>query len=214
MKRIIIKNPLARLATAIFGTAVVSCLVLVIILAVEVRTAYSDKIFHEANSPDAVYGVVLGASIDPKTMMPGTALKDRLDTGIDLLKSQKVMGLIVTGDDGKWESNEVGAMVNYLHSQGVPDDILFVDGGSYRTFDSCEHLKAKGFDNVILISQEFHLPRALYLCNKIGVQSSGVIADKRWYPQIIYYWTRDILASTFAYFDVRGFNFIVKGPRV
>ncbi len=122
------------------------------------------------------------------------------------------MGLIVTGDDGKYASNEIKGMVDYLHAQGVPDEILFVDAGAYRTFDSCEHLKQKGFSDVLLITQAFHLPRALYLCNKIGVNADGVVADKRWYSKGIYHWARDFFASPFAYFDVRGVEIIKKGP--
>ena len=68
------------------------------------------------------------------------------------------MGLIVTGDDGAWKSDEVGAMVSYLNRAGVPDDVIYADRGAYRTFDSCANLKVKGFSNVLLVTQRFHLP--------------------------------------------------------
>lgn len=214
MSRISLRNGLVRLGILIFATALAAASFLLVLFAVEVRSMYSDREFKPENASAHVYGVVLGASVDKKTSEPGIALRDRLDTAIDLLRNRTIMGVIVTGDDGKWQSNEIKGMVNYLHSKQVPDEVIFVDGGAYRTFDSCQHLKEKGFNNVLLITQQFHLPRALYLCNKLGVESQGVIADKQWYSQYLYYWGRDFLASPFAYFDVRGITIIEKGPSI
>lgn len=214
MSRISSRNAIVRFIILLVAATVAAGCIMLFIFALEVRSAYSDRMVDAADAPQAVYGVVLGASVDKATSAPGAALRDRLDVAIDLLRRRVIMGIIVTGDDGKWKSNEIEGMVNYLHAQQVPDDVLFVDAGAYRTFDSCRDLKEKGFTNVLLITQRFHLSRALYLCNKIGVDSQGVIADKRWYPQYLYYWTRDFLASPFAYFDVRGVVLIEKGPRV
>jgi len=214
MSRISNKGAIVRFFALFFAAAVAAASVLLVLFAVEVRSMYSDRIYEPANAPEAVYGVVLGASVDKVTSVPGVALQDRLDVGIDLLRRRVVMGLVVTGDDGLWKSNEIKGMVDYLHSKGVPDEVIFVDGGAYRTYESCAHLQTKGFNNVVLITQQFHLPRALYLCNKIGVESRGVVADQRWYSQYFYYWVRDFLASPFAYFDVRGVTIIEKGPSV
>lgn len=214
MSRITSRSAIVRFIALLIATACAAGAVLVALFAAEVRASYADRMREPADAPHVVYGVVLGASVDKKTSEPGSALKDRLDVAIELLRSRTIMGIIVTGDDGKWESNEIKGMVDYLHAAHVPDDVLFVDGGAYRTFDSCQHLKEKGFTDLVLITQRFHLPRALYLCNKIGVDAQGVIADKRWYPQALYYWTRDFLASPFAYFDVRGVTLIEKGPSV
>lgn len=214
MSRISLRNGIVRLGILISASAFAAASILLVLFAVEVRSMYSEREFKPENAPARVYGVVLGASVDKKTSEPGIALRDRLDTAIDLLRNRTIMGVIVTGDDGKWKSNEIKGMVDYLHSKQVPDEVIFVDGGAYRTFDSCQHLKDKGFNNVLLITQQFHLPRALYLCNKLGVDSQGVIADKQWYSQYLYYWGRDFLASPFAYFDVRGVTIIEKGPSV
>ncbi len=214
MSRISYRGIITRSLILFFATVIAAAAVLLGLCAAEVRSTYASRMYTASAAPAAVYGVVLGASVDKKTSAPGVALTDRLDIAIELLKKRLIMGIIVTGDDGKWQSNEVKGMVDYLHAAHVPDDVLFVDAGAYRTFDSCQHLKAKGFSNLLLITQEFHLPRALYLCNKIGVDAQGVLADRRWYPQYIYYWVRDFAASPFAYFDVRGFTLIQKGPGV
>ncbi|MDQ5931318.1 MAG: hypothetical protein QG607_19 [Patescibacteria group bacterium] len=214
MSRISLRNGIVRFGILVIASAFAAASVLLVLFAAEVRSRYADREFQLKDAPVRVYGVVLGASVDLATSEPGIALRDRLDTAIDLLRSRTIMGVVVTGDDGKWKSNEIKGMVDYLHSKNVPDEVIFVDGGAYRTYESCMHLKEKGFTNVLLITQQFHLPRALYLCNKIGVDADGVIADKQWYSQYLYYWGRDFLASPFAYFDVRGVTIIEKGPSV
>ena len=214
MSRISLRNGIVRFGLLVIASAFAAASVLLVLFAAEVRSRYADREFQLKDAPVRVYGVVLGASVDLATSEPGIALRDRLDTAIDLLRSRTIMGVVVTGDDGKWKSNEIKGMVDYLHSKNVPDEVIFVDGGAYRTYESCMHLKEKGFTNVLLITQQFHLPRALYLCNKIGVDADGVIADKQWYSQYLYYWGRDFLASPFAYFDVRGVTIIEKGPSV
>lgn len=194
------------------ATLLVAFFVLVTVFGLEVRFKYSDRVYDAGDVPNAVYGVVLGASIDPGTMQPSPVLRDRLDTAIDLMKSQKIMGVLVTGDDGKWKSDEITAMVSYLHSQGVPDEVIEVDGGAFRTYMSCEHLAARGFHNVTLITQQFHMARALYLCNESGVTANGVLSDRHWYLKNAFFWVRDFFASPFAYLDVRGIELIKKGP--
>lgn len=213
MNKIQMRNILARAVLVLMLTMFAAGLLMVILFGAEVRNTYADRIYDSSNVPEAVYGVVLGASIDPESVTPNDFLRDRLDTAIDLLKSRRIMGVIITGDDGKWRSNEIKAMRDYLNAHQVPDDIIHVDAGAYRTYDSCENLREKGFTNVVLITQRFHLSRALYLCNKLGVVSNGVAADKQWYAKAAYHWTRDFLAAPFAYFDVRGLKLIQKGPQ-
>ena len=145
MSRISLRNGIVRFGILVFASAFAAASVLLVLFAVEVRSLYSDRELKLENAPERVYGVVLGASVDIKTSEPGIALRDRLDTAIELLRNRTVMGIIVTGDDGKWKSNEIKGMVDYLHSKNVPDEVIFVDGGAYRTFESCKHLKEKGF---------------------------------------------------------------------
>ncbi len=194
------------------GTLFAALFVLCTIFGLEVRNKYNANVYEPDAAPHTVYGVVLGAAMKPDTLEPSDVLRDRLDTAIDLLKKHVIMGVVVTGDDGNWKSDEVKSMVTYLHKQGVPDDVIVTDGGAYRTFMSCENLSRRGFNNVLLITQRFHMPRALYLCNQIGVKANGALADRHWYLSNTWYWFRDFLASPFAYLDVRGIELIKKGP--
>ena len=208
------KSPVVRAAVLFVIAAILGCGVLAFILGAQVRFKYADRIFDIDHAPQTIYAVVLGASVDPKTNVPSIALKDRLDTAIELLRLRKVMGVVITGDDGQYSTNERQGMLDYLHANKVPDEIIFIDDAAYRTYDSCANLKRQNFHDVILISQRFHLPRALYLCNELGVNATGVVADKRWYASVVYDWIRDLLASPFAYFDVRGLTLIKKGPSI
>lgn len=203
-----------RIVGMALGTLASAFAVLCVIFGLQVRNAYNDKIFEVSEAPAAVYGVVLGAAIKPDTLEPSDLLRDRLDTAIELLKKRTIMGVVITGDDGKWKSDEISSMLNYLHSQNVPDDVIVVDGGAYRTFDSCQNMSRRGFNNIVLVTQRFHMSRALYLCNELGVQATGALADRHWYVKGVWFWLRDFLASPFAYLDVRGFEIIQKGPTV
>lgn len=203
-----------RIAYAATATGVAAILALALLAGLHVRTKYAHEIFESDKAPVATYGVVLGASVDQKTGAPSQPLTDRLDTALELLKRQSIMGVIISGDDGRWRSDERAAMLAYLHKRDVPDDVIFIDDGAYRTFDSCKNLANHGFRSVALITQQFHLPRALYLCNEIGVHAIGVSADRRWYPKLFYHWARDLVASPFAFLDVRGVTLIEKGPPV
>lgn len=196
----------------IFSVLASAVMVLILVFVAIVRHSYSDRIHTIEKTERTIYGVVLGASIDPGAGTPSQVLQDRLDTAIELLQQRRIMGVIVTGDDGSWRSDERSAMVNYLRKHNVPDEIIVVDDPAFRTYDSCANIKRKGFNHVVLITQRFHLPRALYLCNELGIESHGVVADKRWYGRFIYNWVRDLAASPFAYLDVRGMTLIKKGP--
>lgn len=197
------------LSIVVIGLAI---LILIVLFGLNVRSKYSDKIYSEQSAPEKVYGVVLGASVDEKTGAPSALLTDRLDTAIDLLVARKIAGIFLTGDDGRWRSNEMMAMKKYLQAKKIPDELVFTDSGAYRTYDSCFNLHSKHISDVILVTQNFHLPRALYLCNELGVKAIGVSADKHWYLSGIWHWSRDFLASPFAYLDIHGLTLIKKGP--
>ncbi len=195
-------------------SALILCIgIAAVFLCIKVRTKFSDKIVTADALDRTVYGVVLGASINPATNGPSVTLQARLDAALDLLRARKIQGIIVTGDDGSWKSNEEKAMVDYLHAANVPDEILYVDKPAYRTFDSCAHLAHAGFSHVVLVTQAFHMPRALFLCNTLGMESVGVIApNNSGFVRAMYDWLRDFAASPFAYFDVHGVKIIKKGP--
>lgn len=108
--------------------------------------------------------------------------EDRVRTGVALYKMGKVNKLIVTGDDGGNRDNEVAAMKQFALEQGMPSEAVIIDPHGYRTYESCFRERVVyGVTQALVISQEFHLPRIMYLCNGLGINVTGVAADLRDY---------------------------------
>ncbi len=134
-----------------------------------------------ADAPSAPVAIVFGAGLyRDGTPMP--VLADRVSTAVDLYKAGKVGKILLTGDNRFPEYNEPEAMRRFAISLGVPETDLVSDYAGRRTYDSC--YRARFIFNVkkaILVSQEFHLPRAVYLCDQLGIEAIGVTADRRVY---------------------------------
>jgi SanA protein len=134
-----------------------------------------------ADVPSAPVAIVFGAGL----YRNGTAtpvLADRVAAAVDLYRAGKVRKIILTGDNRFPEYNEPAAMINLALSLGVPEDDLIPDYAGRRTYDSCYRARFV-FDvqQAILVSQAFHLPRAVYLCDQMGIEAVGVSADRREY---------------------------------
>ena len=111
----------------------------------------------------------------------------------------------MSGDNSTADYDEPTAMKNYAIELGIPEDAIVLDFAGRRTYDTCYRAKEIfGLQSAILVTQEFHLSRALYLCEKLGVESTGVIADQRYYlKRSRFFWnTREALATLNALWDV------------
>ncbi len=170
---------------------------------ITVRNEFQDKVYPSVeNLPEDSTMVVLGASVY-RDRTPSDALEDRLDMAVRAYRANKVKRIILSGDDGRWAQEEVQTMLNYMYNRDVPDSIVIVDGNNARTFDSCYRLKNELRQNdVVLITQGFHMPRALYLCNKMGLDAWGLESDLRMYKDIVWFTVRDWMASLLAWWDI------------
>jgi SanA protein len=150
----------------------------------------------------APIAMILGASVKSNGT-PSDALRDRLDTGIELYQKGIVQQLLLTGDDGGNRSNEITVMRDYVRAAGIPDSGILVDGKGYRTYESCKQARhALDIDRAIIVTQRFHLARALYLCSHFDMDVQGIAADKQSYQRIVFFWLRDFAASFKAWWDV------------
>lgn len=178
---------------------------------------YGESIYPLADAPAERVAIVFGAQIYPNGRL-SSMLRDRVDTAIELYKQGKVQKLLVSGDNRFENYDEPGAMMNYAISQGVAAADIQPDYGGRRTYDSC--FRAKQIfqvDRAILVTQEFHLPRALFLCEQLGIEAVGVAADRRIYSQrsLRFSQTREIPALLAALIDVtRGAPPPVMGPPI
>lgn len=150
--------------------------------------------------------IVLGARVY-SSGNPSPMLADRLDTAIDLYHNGKVSKLLLTGDHGQKSYDEVNAMRQYTEDQGVPPEDIFLDHAGFSTYDSM--YRARDIFQVksaVVITQRFHLPRAVFTANQMGIEAAGLVADRHTYPGEAYYELREILARNKAFLQL----FILK----
>lgn len=161
------------------------------------------RIFSVADSPKAPVAIVFGAGLNYDGT-PTAVLRDRVSTAADLYFDGKVEKLLMTGDNRYLDYNEPGGMFEYAVELGVPEEDIVLDYGGRRTYDSCYRASAIfGVTDAILVTQRYHLPRALFLCNQLNIKSSGVVAEKLPYPRrsLLIWKTREIAATLISLRD-------------
>ena len=164
---------------------------------------YQPAILTAEMVPNERVAIVFGAGIYNNGRLSGM-LRDRMDTAIDLYKAGKVQKLLLSGDNRFVEYNEPGAMMDYALAQGVPAADIQPDYAGRRTYDTCYRANAIfQVQSAILVTQRFHLPRALFLCDQFGVQAVGVAADRGTYNprSVAFSETREALAVVAALWD-------------
>ena len=169
-----------------------------------VATRYNPQVYSIETVPEARVAIVFGARVYGSGRL-SAMLRDRVDTAIDLYRAGKVERLLLSGDNQYVEYNEPGAMMAYALAQGVPAEAIQPDYGGRRTYDTC-YRAAHVFqvEQAILVTQEFHLPRALLLCDNLGIEVVGVRADRREYDPRSIAWSegREIPALLVALLDL------------
>ena len=137
--------------------------------------------------------IILGAGVLEDS--PSPMLQDRLNVGIKLYKDGVVPKIIMSGDHGRKEYDEVNVMKEYAIDNGVPSVDIFMDHAGFSTYDSIYRAKEIfGAKNIIIVTQEYHLYRAIYISNSLGLNAYGVSADPRKYSGQLYRELREILA--------------------
>jgi SanA protein len=147
--------------------------------------------------------IVFGAGIK-ENRQPNDMLRDRLDTVAELYYSGKVKKMLLSGDNSEVDYNEPQVMYNYLlHEHDIRAEDLVRDYAGLRTYDTCARAKnIWKIDKAILISQGYHLSRAIFTCNNLDIESSGFSATRYYYYGERYYKTREILALYRAVWDI------------
>ena len=138
-----------------------------VIVGVQVRYA---ALIHELDvAPAAPVAIVFGAGVRTDGRL-SPMLRDRMDTAITLYQAGKVRKLLVSGDNRFVEYNEPAAMYDYAVARGVPPDDVVRDYAGRRTYDTCYRANAIfGVTDALLVTQRFHLPRALFTCRNLGL---------------------------------------------
>ncbi|MCB2209744.1 YdcF family protein [bacterium] len=184
--------------------AVIGAFFLIGLLRAGILTYAKPKTFIPAEAPAAPVALVLGAGLN-RDGTAGVVLQDRVEAAADLYFAGKVQKLLMSGDNSTEYYDEPGAMQEHALSLGVPEEDIVLDFAGRRTYDSCYRAKAIfGLEELIVVTQAFHLPRALFLCNAFDVKANGVVADDANYRlrSYTYWWVREIFATLKAYWDV------------
>ena len=130
-------------------------------------------------------------------------LRDRLDAAVELYRAGKVEKLLFSGDNRVVEYNEPARMREYAMSQGVLDEAIVLDFAGRRTYDTCYRARdIFQLQEVILVTQRYHLSRALLTCDGLNVDGVGYVADRTPYVHIRWYWIREIPATWNAWWDI------------
>ncbi len=188
-------NALKRLLVRLIRLSLVA---LVIILAINgyVVFKYRERIItvEEAKAKDVDCILVLGAAVWGGTR-PSSMLQDRLDKGIELYNQGASPRMLMSGDHGGQYYDEVNVMKNYAMDAGIEDSHIFMDHAGFSTYESM--IRAKEVfevDSVIIVTQGYHLSRALYVANELGLEAYGVASDPRKYNGQFYRDLREMAA--------------------
>lgn len=169
-----------------------------------VQARYKHQVYPLETVPPARVAIVFGARVYSNGLLSGM-LRDRVDTAIALYKTGKVQKLLVSGDNRFTNYNEPGAMMAYAIAHGVASADIQPDYGGRRTYDTCYRAQAIfQVQQAILVTQAFHLPRALFLCDQLGIKTNGVVADRQVYQPSALTWSelRELPALLAALVDI------------
>ena len=179
----------------IFG---VLALLAVIVINLQVRSYSTDRIFNDINSLPAGdrVAIVLGARV--RNGVPSDMLYDRVLTGVELFKAGKSRKLLFSGGD-----DEPAVMKKLAVELGVPETDIILDDLGLRTYESCVRAK-QVFEiaDAIIVTQDYHLARSIYLCRNMGVDAIGVNSKRRDYDAEGFGGNREYIANVRAWYDI------------
>ena len=187
----------------------VICLIIIIVLMLillginlYVKSSTKNQIIENnyySNLKDIDCIVVLGAGIWGDK--PSPMLEDRLLQAIDLYQNNVSSKIIMSGDHGKQDYDEVNTMKNFAIDKGVPSESIFMDHAGFSSYESIYRAKEIfGAKKIVIVTQKYHLYRALYIANQLGIEAYGVGADPRQYVGATYRELREILARNKDFF--------------
>ncbi|MBN1260087.1 MAG: YdcF family protein [Anaerolineae bacterium] len=152
--------------------------------------------------PARPVAIVFGAGYWPSGTL-SNVLKDRLDAAIHLYEARRVEKLLFSGDNRVVEYNEPAKMLEYALSQGIPREDIVLDYAGRRTYDTCYRARDIFMvEEVVLVTQAYHLPRALFVCQGLGLDAVGYKADRLSYARHGWYRLRELPALWLSWADI------------
>ena len=163
----------------------------------------AQRIYREPEAPARRADIIFGAGLR-RDGTPTAMLRDRVLTGAELYFSGKVEKLLMSGDNRFADYNEPESMRQFALSLGIPDEAIVLDYAGRRTYDTCYRAKAIfGAESALLVTQGFHVPRAVFLCNMLGMDTLGVEATRCYWNGSPFMWdVREQFATLVAFLDL------------
>ncbi|MCD7807709.1 MAG: YdcF family protein [Erysipelotrichaceae bacterium] len=178
----------------LLGLFVVACILVIVSTNICMYASTSSLINDDSNAD-----VILVLGCGTKDGKPSLMLKDRLDKAIELYENKQASTIILSGDPS---DNEVEIMKTYMIDEGMSEDVLILDNEGYSTYQSLYNAKnIYDFNNIIVVTQQYHMYRALYIGISLDMNVSGVSAQNVRYNGQIVRNVREILARTKDYFS-------------
>lgn len=155
--------------------------------------------------------IVFGARVWTNGV-PSHSLYDRVLTAVELYRAGRVKKLLMSGDRQNDDYDEPAAMKKQAIEMGVAESDIVLDNDGKRTYDTCYRAKEiYGVSKAILVTQDYHQPRALYLCNSLGIDSIGITANRRVYDNERYFNFREFFSIPSAWFEINFWSPEVAG---
>ena len=196
------------------AVCIVACLALLTgiattIINIIVYATTKDNILSQeqaAQVQDADCILVLGCGVR-EDGTPSHMLEDRLKRGVALYEAQAAPKLLMSGDHGREHYDEVNTMKNYALDCGIPTEDIFMDHAGFSTYESMYRAKEIfGVNKIIIVTQQYHLYRALYIAEQLGMEAIGVSSDYRSYSKQLQREVREVLAR------VKDFGMCIVKP--
>jgi len=169
---------------------------------------YASSMLEPDSAPQRPVAIVFGAGLRSDGR-PTRVLDDRVRTAAELYHAGSAGKLLLSGATQRADHHETDAMLELAMQLGVPEEDIWLDYEGTRTFETCARASAIwSVTQAILVTQRFHLPRALLICDGMGMDVVGVIADRRTYsrPTLTFWKLREIPATLRALWDLSFFD--------
>ena len=162
-----------------------------------------ENIYHSIEDIPRNYKVAIVFGAGLWGSRPSPVLEDRIRASVDLYDQGKVSKILMSGDNRFVNYNEPQSMKRFAVDLGVSENDVVMYFAGRRTYDTCYRAHdIFGLDEAILVTQQYHLPRALYTCQHLGVSGIGFASDSRSYPSETVWKLREVFGSMVAWFDV------------
>jgi vancomycin permeability regulator SanA len=169
-----------------------------------IRLSADSYVRSVSDVPAEPVGIVFGAAVAGQ--VPSPYLASRLDVALALWKAHKIKVFLVSGDNSRPDYNEPRSMRDYLEAHGVPAGLIVLDYAGFDSWETCDRAKRVfGVDHAIVVSQSFHVPRAVFLCRAAGIETYGVgDGDAAWalsHQEALHDQAREVLAGFSAVYQ-------------